>query len=253
MNAKKKPSLDDVISKLQPPQRSTTNLGTASIWQMQSDELLWNKDKENPEPPVVLIPKATPLHHEDPDDLGLLTQYIGPTNSKKIDTVQMSSMSEGIELQSLKRTFLDATDTLDRAENHKTFLTRALRTEKIPPKLKISIKPLIMKKDDPVFQNKWNQAVKQAEHTLIECLVEHLEDIMLTTNKDLRESTKEILRKLKTQNNEEEAKQKIKTVLDEAQEERTARNTNRRKRKLESNKEQNENKKNNKTASADNH
>ena len=99
-------------------------------------------------------------------------------------------------------------DTLDRAENHKR--VRALRTEKIPPKLKLTIKLLIMKKEDLEFQAKWNQATKQAEHTLIRCLVEHLDNIMETTNSELQGSTKETPTKLKTRNSEEEAKKNSK-------------------------------------------
>ena len=86
----------------------------------------------------------------------------------------------------------------------KTIRVRALRTEKIPPKLKLTIKPLIMKKEDLEFQAKWNQATKQAEHTLIRCLVEHLDNIMETTNSELQGSTKETPTKLKTRNSKEE-------------------------------------------------
>ena len=72
-----------------------------------------------------------------------------------------------------------------------------------------------MKKDDPSFQIAWNTAVKSAEESLINCLIDHLDTILTQTNEELRASTKETLAKLKRLNPDQEAKDKIKATLDE--------------------------------------
>ena len=198
----------------------------------ENHENLENKVKEHQQTP----PARVQNQESDEEELGLLTQYIGPARGQTSSKTTKTATSENVELGKLKKTFSETTDIIDRANNHKGFLEKAVRTKKIPPKLKISIKPLIMKKDDPSFQIAWNTAVKSAEESLINYLIDHLDTILTQTNEELRASTKERLAKLKKLNPDQEAKDKIKATLDEAQEERTQRNNKRAKRKLEANK-----------------
>ena len=182
---------------------------TSVMFIQNSEDSLWrnnNKDQNNPEDVVQehLMPQAQDNNQEsDEEELGLLTQYIGPARGQ---TSTKTATSEAMELEKLKKAFPETTDIIDRAKN---FLTKAIRTEKIPPKLKISVKPLIMKKDDPSFQIAWNTAVKSAEESLVNCLINHL-DILSQINEELRASTKETLSKLKRLNSDQEAKDKVK-------------------------------------------
>ena len=192
------------LKKILTPNRSNANLASTSALHMQnSEQVLWRNDNESDEPddraeeevippvaPETKIPAAKEQESED-EGLGLLTQYIAPIKSQATNLQTKTPTSKNVELVSLKKTFLEATGIIDRANNHKTFLDRALRTEKIPPKLEITIKPLVMKKDKALFQIKWNTVVKAAEETLIKCLIEHLEDILSKTNEELQTSTKE--------------------------------------------------------------
>ncbi|MCY4327356.1 MAG: hypothetical protein OXC53_07200 [Rhodobacteraceae bacterium] len=212
---------------------------TSAMYIQDSEDALWQNNAANHENPENEVPEhqqTTQNQESDEEEMGLLTQYIGPARGQISNKTTKTATSENIELEKLKKTFAEATDIIDRANNHKSFLEKAVRTEKIPPKLKISIKPLIMKKDDPSFQISWNTAVKSAEESLVKCLIDHLDTILTQTNEELRASTKETLSRLKRLNPIQEAKDKIKETLDQAQDERTQRNNNRAKRKLEANK-----------------
>ena len=70
--------------------------------------------------------------------------------------------------------YLSDTDTLDRAKSHLAALQKAELQGKMPVKLAITIKPLVIDKEDSQFMAEWNSAITEAERSLMKTLQSHL-------------------------------------------------------------------------------
>ena len=137
------------------------------------------------------------------------------------------------ELERLKRIFLQKTEILDRATNHLESLTRAMEKGNTPAKLRITVKPLVVKADDPLFQKEWADAITDAQSKLITTIQRHLGRTARTANLQIREETDKIRIQLSTSNTIQEVDAAIKNTLDEANRTRKHNNEQRIKRKLE--------------------
>ena len=167
----------------------------------------------------------------------VLTQYIGPPASpKKKPPPRTDSTEQEIrkELETFKSNYLEEIDTLDRAQSHLESLNRATGKGRTPAKLAVTIKPLVINKDDPIFKREWDQAIKSAEKGLLEALTKHLKRIITESNDNIRNRTKLAFANLKKlQQDSASCKLAIEEVLKTAEEERKSKSETRRKRKLE--------------------
>lgn len=71
---------------------------------------------------------------------------------------------------------------LDRARSHLDSLTHAVQKNRIPNKLRINVKPLVIDKENPTFVRKRNDAILKAELELTKAITEHLQDVIQQTN-----------------------------------------------------------------------
>ena len=58
-------------------------------------------------------------------------------------------------------------------------------------KLKITIQPLVVQKEDAQFKKNWSAAIRASESNLVKCLCRHLERVISSTNKELETATTE--------------------------------------------------------------
>ena len=180
------------------------------------------------------------LSHQESESLQILTQYIGPptetknTGSKAINTTTNTTLSlEQQELNSLKKIFLRETETMDRANSHAESLTRATERGRIPPKLRIDIKPMVINQNDPIFQKEWLEALDISQTTLIDTIKHHLNRTARAANIKIRENTELTRQRLKAQHTEEETTRLLNNTLEEANSIRNKTKEERRKKKLE--------------------
>ena len=123
--------------------------------------------------------------------LQLLTQYIGPRKTNPLQTNRHGDSPSNLVEQHMSRfkeVFLEKTDKLDRARNHLDSLTQAVQKNRIPNKLRINVKPLVIDKENPTFVRKWNDAIRRAELELTKNITEHLQDVIQQTNAIIREN-----------------------------------------------------------------
>ena len=73
--------------------------------------------------------------------------------------------------------YLEETDTLDRAKSHLASLNRAEVRGRTPAKLSITIRPMVIDKDNPEFKAEWNKAIEAAEKSLLKTLQTHLNKV----------------------------------------------------------------------------
>lgn len=231
----------------------STSTSTSSQQQHSSPELI-NGDPPPPPPPP---PSASPPHESDPppqdtptnqpetsntneergdpvdlnesQQLGVLTQLIEPRKRK----IPIAGNSNDFTLENFKQIFLDKTTTLDRAESHHESLQTARNKGKIPVKLRVNTQPNVMNKEDAEFQQKWKEATQQCEKKLLDLLIQHLQNIMMTTRNELREESKKCLHQLQTTMSAREAKETHDHLLIEADKTRQARKEEAKKKKRE--------------------
>ena len=137
--------------------------------------------------------------------LGLLTQYIGQPPGTRNDRGRTSTSADWFkkteiekELISFKERYLELTDTFDRASNHQEALSKAIARGRTLAKLRITIKPMVIEKDDPKFISKWETAIRDCEHKLATIIIDHLKETADKTNLTIRATSKETFQKLKT-------------------------------------------------------
>ena len=63
---------------------------------------------------------------------------------------------------------------MNRANNHLDMLTKAMERGRIPNKLKINVKSLVVNGGDPLFQKEWSEAIAESQTKLITTLQRHL-------------------------------------------------------------------------------
>ena len=176
------------------------------------------------------------------EQLGLLTQYIGQPPRTRNDRGRTSTSADWFkkteiekELLSFKERYLKLTDTFDRASNNQEALSKAITRGRTPAKLRITIKPMVIEKDDPKFISKWETAIRDCEHKLATVIIDHLKETADKTNLTIRTTSKETFQKLKTIDPAIDAGDTLKTTLAEAQQTRTERIENRKRKRAENN------------------
>ena len=140
------------------------------------------------------------------------------------------------ELEKQANTFsecFEMVDIHDRAMSHQEALSKAMSRGRTPTRLKITIKPMVIDKEDPQFVAKWETAIRQSEQKLANILIEHLKETATKTNLAIRELGKETLT-LKAID-PSRAKDVIDRTLEEAQVKRNEKQENRKKRKAKNN------------------
>ena len=189
--------------------------------------------------PRTHTPAADQLRQEF-QDMGMLTQYIGQTSmatpsrpSNHTNNNETSIIDT--ETKKLKELFLEKTDRLDKMQSHRDALNRAVARDKLPAKLRIQTKPIVVDSDDPKFQQKWKECVKTAERSMVKVLTDHLSDRIQTTRHQIKENTEKTFVTLRTRGNlsTDDTNKTMKEALDQADKDRQARNQVRLKRKQE--------------------
>ena len=174
------------------------------------------------------------------EQLGLLTQYIGQPPRTRNDRGSTSAnwfkkTETQKELLSFKERYLELTDTLDRASNHKEALSKAIARGRTPARLRITIKPMVIEKDDPKFISQWETAIRECEQKLATVIIDHLKTTADKTNVAIRTTSKETFQKLKNIDPAIDAGDTLKTTLAEAQQARNERTENRKRKRAENN------------------
>ena len=168
------------------------------------------------------------------DSLGLLTQYLGPSGTSTTRRRRRTDPEDAVERQKqeFKRKYLDLTELIDRATGHLESLENARSKGRTPARLRITIKPVVVRGDDDNFKIKWAQACKRAELLLIQVLLDHLQNVIRETRDALRDISGQTYKMFKT-TNADTAKDNIEEALKTANSERTQRQEDRKKRRLE--------------------
>ena len=209
-----------------------------------------NIKSSTPTPANATPPRGQPLptdptpqaNNSDEDDhfdsAGILTQFIGPrvqTNSSgsTVHTDEDNNTAKiAREIESFNNHYLDSTQILDRATNHLKSLQSATSDQRTPAKLRITIKPLVIQKDDPTFVTDWNNAIKTSEMMLCKSLIDHLNRVISSTKDEIRDMTDKTYLKIK-KIDPTNAKTVIKTGIHQAEADRQNRNKEIQKRKRE--------------------
>ena len=186
-----------------------------------------------------LTPAADQLRQEF-QDMSMLTQYIGQTSiatpnrpGNHTNTHEVNIVDA--ETKKLKELFLEKTDKLDKMQSNKDALNRAVARDKLPAKLRIQTRPIVVDSDDPKFQQKWKDCIKTAERNMVKVLTDHLSDRIQTTRHQIKENTEKTFVTLRTRGNlsTDDTNKTMKEALDQADKDRQARNQVRLKRKQE--------------------
>ena len=150
------------------------------------------------------------------------------TNSHETNIVES-------ETKKLKELFLEKTDKLDKMQSHRDALNRAVARDKLPAKLRIQTKPIVVDGDDPKFQQNWKECIKTAERNMVKVLTDHLSDRIQMTRHQIKENTERTFVALRTRGNlnVDDTNRTMKEALDQADKDRQARNQMRLKRKQE--------------------
>ena len=123
---------------------------------------------------------------------------------------------------------------LDRARSHLDSLTHAVQKNRIPNKLRINVKPLVIDKENPTFVRKRNDAILKAELELTKAITEHLQDVIQQTNAIIWETTEKTYHALQAADIAiDEVKKALEDTLKEADSAWKSNNDARQKRKLE--------------------
>lgn len=174
---------------------------------------------------------ATP--DEEFDTFGVLTQYIGPSTSATTDQPPTGETSQlAAETERFKKLYIEKTNILDRANNHAESLQSSLAKGKIPNKPQITVKPMVINKEDPTFTSEWSQLIKQNEVAMINCIVRHLQRVADTTRKEIRSESNKAFTNLKRLD-PDNARAILEEAIKQADETRKASRTEALKRKRE--------------------
>ena len=138
---------------------------------------------------------------DDFESLGLLTQYIGPPVATADQTTVHRTNPDEREIDRItaefKSKYENLVDSLDRAKGHRTSLGQAKQRGRTPAKLQISIRPMVVNRENPKFQGNWERAVKQSEGILLDTLINHLDSFIQSTNEKIRNEAKDTWQRIK--------------------------------------------------------
>ena len=133
---------------------------------------------------------------EEEDNWNFLTQFIGsPASSNRanqnrdnnVNTANLEAANfrfiticflfNSQPFNHHRSQYLEDTEVLDRATAHLTALTKAESRGKTPAKLTITIKPMVIEKEDPQFKADWAKAIAESEKSLVQTLKNHLSKV----------------------------------------------------------------------------
>ena len=116
---------------------------------------------------------------EEEDNWNFLTQFIGsPASSNRANQNRDNNVNTAnLEAANFRSQYLEDTEVLDRATAHLTALTKAESRGKTPAKLTITIKPMVIEKEDPQFKADWAKAIAESEKSLVQTLKNHLSKV----------------------------------------------------------------------------
>ena len=177
-------------------------------------------------------------HHNEFDQLNLLTQYIGGPSETTVRRKEISPMGDEelkkAELAKLKQNYLELTDLIDRGESHLAALDRAIERKRIPAKLQITITPMVLNKENADFQREWAEAKLQAEILLIQTIRRHLITRIINPSREkIRKLSRDTFCNLRRLASSSEVGTSLDSALQEADQERKSRNQTRLKKKQE--------------------
>ena len=171
---------------------------------------------------------------EEFEALGILTQYIGPSPPANPTRPQTDSPDQNIDrlTNKFKAKYEELVDSLDRAKGHKLSLDQAKQRGRTPSKLQITIKPMVVNREDPEFQRDWDKAIKESEGILLGALQTHLDKYIQNTNQKIRETAKRTWLDIKAID-KDKASPEIQKALQQCEEQRQTKALNRKRRKEE--------------------
>ena len=112
--------------------------------------------------------------------------------------------------------YLRDTETLDGATGHLDSLQKAAARGRIPAKMTIKIKLLVLNKDNEQFKTEWQTAIQDSKRKLLKTVLDHLQRMIEQTNADIRRSTNEMYKRLKASGDKDKAKQHLERMLKQA-------------------------------------
>lgn len=74
-------------------------------------------------------------------------------------------------------------------QSHHDALQRAMAREKIPDKLKIQAKLMLVESNCPKLQKNWKDCIRTAERNMVKVFTDHLEDKIETLNNQISDNT----------------------------------------------------------------
>ena len=233
------------------PEQRTDQPGPPVVTVVEDDRRLFESDDDrrgaSPEPEDEQGPSGLQLQNEF-KQLHLLTQYLEPAGSKTQLNPNHINMTPAtrkeMELAKVRANYLEKTDRIDKMAGHRESLVRAVQRDRIPAKLRVNNKPIVLEGDCPVFQKRWKDHARQAELGFVDILTTHLKSKINLAKTQLAEETEKsyvALRSAKLPNTE--VNHALNHTLEEANKERNQRNEARKKRRLENQANQNKSKK----------
>ena len=192
------------------------------------------KEEELPSGQSDTTNRAGSSQDEEFESLGILTQYIGLAQPANSTSKNRDNTEQNIDklTNKFKAKYEELVDSLDRAKGHKLSFEQARQRGRTPNKLQITIKPMVVNRDNAEFQSDWDKAVKKSEGILLDALQTHLGKFIQTTNERIRETTKQTWLEIKAID-KDRASPAIKTALQQCEEQHIQKADNRRKRKEE--------------------
>ena len=171
---------------------------------------------------------------EEFESLGILTQYIDPSQPTNPTRLQADNPDQNIErlTNKFKAKYEELVDSLDREKGHKLSLDQAKQRGRTPNKLQIAIKPMVVKSEDPEFQRNWDKAIKESEGILLDALQTHLDKYIKMTNEKIRKTAKQTWLNIKAIN-KDKASPEIQKALQQCEKQRQTKALNCKQRKEE--------------------
>ena len=114
----------------------------------------------NYHPPAQIVEEE-----EDKGDWSFFTQYIGPSPTTSRKNRDNTSTVVEDKITNFRSKYLQQTEMLDKAKAHLTALKSAEARGKTPAGMSITMKPMILEREDPHFKSAWAMVINSAKKT----------------------------------------------------------------------------------------
>ena len=194
-------------------------------------------EEDQPIPSGQIPTNTVESSDEEFDQVGLLTQLIGPSKLSHSKTRKNKHKDKTCqqELERLHAKYLADTEVIDRATGHLDLLEKATSRGRMPTKMAINIKPLVLNRDNEQFKSEWQAAIAESEKKLMKTVTDHLKRVIDQTNLGIRKATDETFKKLKAVTDKDHARQQVEQLLKQADDKRMEKTQQRLKKKRELN------------------